>query len=243
MRLRLAAAALAAVGLLAGCADVVDGSGALGGTAGPSGPSSTPDFPGQSGGPSASAPSLSPPGSSAPGSGSASGGPPPTPCPHVTFAGAKLSFDCITTGFVSETDNAVWPLTEVKTVEAGTGWVLEEGAGHWGPAQGRTLGDIAKSVRTQMVDEGGYGDNPTIDTVSDADTTVDGAQAHLLHTKFSLNPAWAKTRKTAVKQEQLWIVAIKVGSDDVSLWYTSIPDLVSELWAKVPSIIKTIKVG
>jgi hypothetical protein len=134
-------------------------------------------------------------------------------------------------------------LRESKTVEAATGWVVEEGAGHWGATQGHSLAEIAKNVRSQMADSGGYGDTPTITTLADDETKVDGADAHLLHTRFTLNPTWAKTRKTAVKQEQLWILAIKVGRDDVSLWYTSIPDLVQDLWAKVPSVIKSIRVG
>ncbi|MFN2560919.1 MAG: hypothetical protein ABR571_06460 [Jatrophihabitans sp.] len=241
MRVRLGVLGLAAIGLLAGCADVVDGNGALGGVPGHSGASSTPDFPGQTGAPSgsasASAPSLSPGGSA---SGTAA---PPTPCPHVTFAAAKLAFDCLGSGFRADTGGSIWPLRESKTVESATGWVVEEGAGHWGATDGHSLAAIATNVRGQMADAGGYGDAPTITTLADDDTTVDGADAHLLHTRFTLNPTWAKSRKTAVKQEQLWILAIKVGSDDVSLWYTSIPDLVKDLWAKVPSIIKSIKVG
>jgi hypothetical protein len=243
MRIRLAVAALAGVGLLAGCADVVDGTGALGGTGAPSGSSSSPDFPGQSSASSGSvtgSPSLP----SASGSGPSSTAVPPTPCPHVSYAAAKLSFDCITTGLTARS-NPVWPLAEAKTVEPSTGWVLEEGAGHWGAAAGRTLSEIAKSVRTQMIDGEGYGTNPTVTTLADDDTTVDGAEAHLLHSKMTLDPAWVakQSPKTAVKQEQLWILAIKVGTDDVSLWYSSIPDLASELWTKVPSIIKSIKVG
>jgi hypothetical protein len=239
MRVRLAVLGLAAVGLLAGCADVVDGNGALAGAGGPSGTSS-PDFPGQStgssGSGSASAPSLSVPSAS-------SSAVPPTPCPHVTFAAAKLAFDCLGSGFDADTNGSIWPLRESKTVEPATGWVVEEGAGHWGATDGHSLAVIATNVRDQMAEAGGYGDKPTVTTLADDDTTVDGAPAHLLHTRFTLDPTWAKSRKTAVKQEQLWILAIKVGSDDVSLWYTSIPDLVKDLWAKVPSIIKSIKVG
>jgi hypothetical protein len=239
-RIQTVVVALAAAGLLAGCADVVDGTGAVGGA---SGASSSPDFPGQSTGSTGSA-SASPIAPSASASGPTSTAVPPTPCPHVTYAAAKLSFDCFDSDFEANTSGAgVWPLRESKSVETATGWVAEEGAGHWGSPAGRTLSEIAQNVRTQMVDEGGYGTKPTVTTVSDDATTVDGADAQLLHTKFTLDPTWAKTRKTAVKQEQLWIVAIKVGTNDVSLWYTSIPDLVSELWARVPAIIKTIKVG
>lgn len=236
MSLRLAVVALAAVGLLAGCADVVDGNGAVGGAGGGS---SSPDFPGRSNGSSAP-PSAAP--SSLPGPSASSTAPPPTPCPHVTFAAAKLTFDCLGSGFEADTTGPIWPLRESKTVEPATGWVVEEGAGHWGATNGHSLAEIAKNVRDQMAAAGGYGDTPTVTTLTDADTKVDGAAAHLLHTRFTLNRAWAKSQKTAVKQEQLWILAIKVGTDDVSLWYTSIPDLVKDLWAKVPSIIKSIKV-
>jgi hypothetical protein len=244
IRTRVIVVGLAAAGLLAGCSDVVDGTGALGGVGGPSGSSSSPDFPGQSGATSGSA-SASPIRPSASASGPTSTAVPPTPCPHVTYADAKLSFDCITTGFTERTNNGIWPLTEAKTVEASTGWVIEEGAGHWGSLNADTLSDIAKKVRTQMVDADGYGVGPKVDTVEDDNLTVDGAQAHLLHSTMTLDPAWvqAQQAKTAVKKEQLWIVAVKVGSDDVSLWYTSVPDLESELWAKVPTIIKSIKVG
>jgi hypothetical protein len=243
IRIRLVVVTLAAAGLLAGCSDVVDGSGALG-AAGPSGSSSSPDFPGQSesGGGSATASPVAP---SASASGPTGTGVSPTPCPHVTYAAAKLSFDCITTGFTEHTDNSIWPLTEAKTVEPSTGWVVEEGAGHWGSPDADTLSDIAEKVRTQMVDAKGYGVGPEVDTVEDDNITVDGAEAHLLHSTMTLDPAWvqAQTHRTAVKKEQLWILAVKVGSNDVSLWYTSIPDLASELWAKVPTVIKSIKVG
>lgn len=241
MRLRLAVLGVALMGLLAGCSDVVDGNGALGGAPGQSGASSSPDFPGQTNAPGgsagASAPSL-PPGGSA-----AITAPPPTLCPHVRFTEAKLAFDCLGSGFQEDTNGSIWPLRESKTVESATGWMVEEGAGHWGATDGHSLAEIATNVRSHMAADGGYGDAPTITTLADVDTRVDGAAAHLLHTRFTLNPTWAKSQKTAVKQEQLWILAIKVGSDDVSLWYASIPDLVKDLWAKVPSIIKSIKVG
>jgi hypothetical protein len=240
MRVRLAVAGCAAVGLLAGCAGTVDGQGSLGSGA-PSGASSSPDFPGQNSSGSGSA-TGSPVLPSTPG-GTAGAATQATPCPHVTYAAAKLAFDCFGSDFQASTNVGIWPLRESKTVEASSQWVVEEGAGHWGAADGRSLADIAQNVRTQMVNEGGYGANPTVSTLADNDTRVDGAAAHLLHTRITIDPSWAQANKTAVKQEQLWILAIKVGSDDVSLWYASIPDLVSDLWAKVPSIIKTIKVG
>jgi hypothetical protein len=136
----------------------------------------------------------------------------------------------------------VWPLRESKTVEAATGWVVEEGAGHWGTTDGGSLTDIAENVRDQMVDAGGYGDNPAISTIG-KEGTVGGAESAILEVTFTLNPAWARSSGTKVKQEKLWLIAIEVGTDDVSLWYTSIPDLAKPLWAKVPSIIDTIEVS
>src|SRR4051812_2466497 len=185
MRIRLAVVGLAAVGLLAGCADVVDGNGALGGAGGAS---SSPDFPGQSNGssvpPSAAAPSLPTPSAS-------STAAPATPCPHVTFAAAKVAFDCLGDGFEADTTGSIWPLRESKTVETATGWVVEEGAGHWGATAGHSLAEITKNVRDQMAEAGGYGDTPTVTTLADDDTKVDGATAHLLHTRFTLDPTWA----------------------------------------------------
>jgi hypothetical protein len=246
MRIRLAITGLAVAGLLAGCSNVVDGSGTPGIGGGSTGGSSQPDFPTPTGAtplPTTSipAPSLPVP-SDTGGTGGTGAAELPTPCPHVTYKTAKLSFDCLTTGLTASYDGDVWPLSEYKTVEASTQWVVEEGAGHWGPQSGQTLQAIDTAVRKRMLDDGGYGTAPTVQTVSDKDATVGGVKAHVQESLMTLNPAWAKTRGTKVKQERLWIVALQVGSDDVSLWYTSVPDLVKTLWPKVPSVIASIKV-
>ena len=73
--------------------------------------------------------------------------------------------------------------------------------------------------------------------------TIDRHAAHLLQTTVTINPAWARQDGTKVKQERLWIIAIEVAADDVSLWYTSLPDLASALWPKVPATIASIRVG
>jgi hypothetical protein len=233
VKIRLAVMGIAVAGLLAGCSNVVDGRGSAT-VAGPS----APGFP---------APS-SPAGSATPGAPTAStpGAPaspvaPPTSCPQVSYPAAHLSFTCITSGMTQQLDGAIWPLAETKTVEASTGWVLEEGGGHWGAQAGQSLASIAEQVRHEMVEDDDYGTNPTVTTAASKATTVGREPAYLLQTTMTLNPTWAKTAKTAVKQEKLWIIAVQVGANDVSLWYTSVPDLVRSLWAKVPAIIATIK--
>lgn len=254
-------AGLLAAGLLAACASTVNGSGAVG-------PGGTPSASTGSGFPSIS-PSLPPPsspgaassvgfpsGSSTPSivaptemTGSASLGAPSTPtagsdfaCPGIVYPYAHLSFGCITSGMTAYTKDKIWPLIERKVVEPKVGWSVDMGAGHWGSQQSQTLAAIAREVRDDMVSHGSYGTSPTVTALKSVSGTVDGHTAHLIQTEFTINPAWAKKNGVKVKHEVSWIVAIKVGSDDVSLWYTSIPDLVSNLWAKVPAEIGTIRV-
>lgn len=167
----------------------------------------------------------------------------PTACPHVVYPAAKLVFTCLTSGMRAEYTGPVWPVRETKVVETSTDWVLEEGAGHWGSNNGSTLAAIAADVRQQMISTGGYGDNPSVRTVASRKTTIDGTSAYLLQTTVTINPAWARTYRTKVSQERLWIVAIEVRSGDVSLWYASIPDLAKQLWPDIAHAIASIKVG
>ena len=197
--------------LLAGCTDVVNGSGAI--DAGP---------------PAGS-------GSTAPAA--------PTGCPRVVYAAAKLSFDCIVPAMRRFNQDDVWPVSEIKPVERSTGWVLDEGAGHWGSPDGVALVDIALNVRQQMLDNENYGTQPTVRTVVSKPVKVDGARAYLVQTNFFINPAYARQSGTKVKEERAWMLAIEVAPGDVSLWYVSLPDLVKSLWAKVPQLISSIKVG
>lgn len=234
MRIRVTAVGLVALAaVLAGCASVVDGTGSTA-----LGSRSTPPA-GPTGGAGTSAPAPPAP-SSTPGSASKAAA--PTPCPHVAFPAAKLSFDCIVSNMIASYGGSVWPLSEHIQVES-TGWVLEEGAGHWGAPNGSSLGAIARNVRQQMLDDEDYGASPRVTTASDADTKVAGVPAHVLQSTMTINAAWAKKRGTRVRQEKLWIIALQVGADDVSLWYVSVPDLAKALWPKVPSVIATIKVG
>lgn len=219
---------VACAALLAGCTTVVNGTGHSGPVAGPSTPPPpAPTTPGSTGSP---APPT-----------------PPTGCPHVVYPAAKLSFDCIASGFTRtyqpNDPQAVWPFRVSRVVERSTNWVLEQGAGHWGSPGKHSLSALALLVRGEMISVGGYGANPHVDTVASRPTTVDGAHAYLLQTTFTLDRAWARAHGTKVKREKLWILAIDVGPDDVSLWYTSVPDLVKSLWAKVPATIASIKVG
>jgi hypothetical protein len=225
MRVRVVAAVVACAALLGGCSQVVNGTGHSGLSLGPPVGPSTPVPASPSGPPATGTPT------------------PPTTCPHVVYPSARLSFDCITSGMRAFYEGQVWPVSEQKTVDPSTGWVLEEGAGHWGSPEGSSLTEIAQNVRQQMISVGGYGANPTVRTVTNRDTTVDGAPAHLLQTTFTIDRAWAKANDVKVKQEKLWIVAIQVARNDVSLWYTSLPDLVSSLWSKVPATIASIQVG
>jgi hypothetical protein len=206
--------AIVLVALLAGCSDVVSGNGVLG-----VGKRS-----------SAAGGTTAPPA-------------PPTGCPHVVYPGAKLSFNCITTGMRTFRQDNVWPFSEIKTVEPSTGWSLDEGAGHWGSQDGVALVDIVLNVRQQMLDNQSYGTQPTVRTVVSKPTTVDGAPAYLVQTNFFINPAYAKQSGTKVKEERSWMLAIQVAPGDVSLWYVSLPDLAKSLWPKVPQLIDSIKVG
>ena len=167
----------------------------------------------------------------------------PTGCPRVVYPGARLTFTCITTGMRAFYDGQVWPVSERRTVERSTGWLLEEGGGHWGSADGVALVDIALTARQQMIDDGSYGVQPTVRTTVSRPTRVDGATAYLVQTTFGINPQYARRAGTAVRQERLWLLAIETAPNDVSLWYASVPDLVKSLWAKVPAAIASIRVG
>ena len=216
VRRRLPAVLLVALlALPAGCSDVVGGTGSLNAAPQPGGPASQ----------STGAPA------------------PPTGCPRVVYPGAQLSFDCITSGMRLFRNGAVWPVSVRRTVEPSTGWLLEEGGGHWGSADGVALVDIALNVRQQMLDIQSYGAAPDVRTTVSHPTHVDGKPAYLVQTTFNLNPAWARQAGTKVRQERLWMLAIEVAPNDVSLWYVSRPDLARSLWAKVPAVIASIKVN
>lgn len=238
-------AALAAC-LITGCSSTVDGSGHVA-QSGPSrSTSSGPDFsssvpnPTSTSGSTGGQPTTS---GSPTGTGSAAVPPPVTTCPTVTYPYAHLKFDCISDGLASgAAPDPVWPVNLSKPVEAT--WAMSEGAGHWGTSGGQSLQAIATDVRTQMLQENppAYGTSPTVQTTSSKPATVAGVDAWVLQTTFTLNPTFRAQRHLTVKAEKSWIVAMKVGADDVSLWYVTIPDDVAALWNKVPAIMNTIKI-
>jgi hypothetical protein len=234
-------AALAAAVLVAGCSSVIDGTGSAGGAPPTGAPSAsgTHDFPANSASASAPANASSPAGSGAAGSSAAA--PASGQCPTVTDAAARLTFTCITDG-MARNDGVLWTLQLVKTVDS-SGWALEEGLAHPGSPAGKSLAEVAAAYRDRMVKGDAYLPNPKIATIANKDTTVDGAPAHLLQTMFTLNTAQAAKDGTKVRQEQMWILAIQVGTDDVTVWHVSVPDLTKSLWPKVPGVINAIKVG
>lgn len=186
-------------------------------------------------------PEDSSPAAPSPTDGTGSSAAPAYSCPQVDYQLAHLRFDCIDSGLSFSTDKPIWPLIGSKQVEASTRWSLEEGADDYGDLGTRTLADIPRGARTRMVDLGEYGLKPTVTTVADKPVTVAGQSAHLLQTTITLNPTYRASIRTKVKQEKLWILAIQNGNDIV-LWYTSLPDLVSTLWARVPATIASITI-
>ena len=240
-RLTRRLAALAAVASLsAGCSGSGGGSSfdrlSSAASSSPAAPSSTPEqhFPPED---STSASSSSP----APTGSVGSSTTPTYSCPQVDYQLARLRFDCIDPGLGFTTHQPIWPLIGSRQVEPSTRWVLEEGADDYGDLGSKTLADIPRGARSRMLNIGAYGTTPKVTTVADRPTTVDGQPAHLLQSTITLNPSFRALRKTKVKQEKLWIIAIQNGND-VVLWYTSLPDLVSNLWAKVPATIASIKI-
>src|SRR4051812_1826322 len=109
MKIRLAAAAVLAVGMLAGCADVIDGSGRNAVSAAPSGTAS--NFPSASAEPGTGSATASAPTPLSPSASDSGGAAAATSCPRVSYPYAKLSFDCITSGFTAHYQTAaegVW---------------------------------------------------------------------------------------------------------------------------------------
>lgn len=238
--------------LLTACTSVVDGAGRAANAPGPSGTTGSP-APSTSAAPSGSTPPGFPssgPGapvtSTAPGPGAPSGSgtdaPPVTNCPTISYPHAHLRFGCVTSGLTFSPDDPTWPLDLQKPTEAT--WAMSEGAGHWGTTGGRSLQQIATNLRQQMLaqDPPAYGTDPGVRTTSSKAATVGGVPAWVLQTTFTINPAFREQRQLTVRTERSWIVALRVGADDVSVWYVTIPDNAKALWAHVPAVIAGISV-
>jgi hypothetical protein len=268
IRFVLAASALALAAVA--CSSVVSGKGAPGtsiptgpsvptvslsppGSLGPSGlPSSSPSAP-ITGFPS-STPAISPVISSVPPPSvspsllpSVSSTPPPNQadfkCPYIVFPATHLSFVCVAKKMKENTKAKPWPIVWEEVVAhfgAGGKWTLDTGAGHWGKQGSDSLRDIAVQVRNRMVSLSDYGNPaPTVRTGGKS-IEVSGDKAYELRTTFTINAQFRQQNQVPIKHEKSWIVAVKVGSDDVSLWYVSVPDAVRYLWPQMDALISTI---
>jgi hypothetical protein len=241
MRPTLRVASVLAVGLLlAGCTQTVSGHGTGGGAGGgtdfPSGSSGS----GSSGsGPSGSG-SSGPPGSSGP-SGSTSAPPPAAnlACPKVVDPATHLSYDCIVGG-MAKGQSEVWETKFEKDVDVD--WTMDEGSTPAPARIGTNVGAAANALTTAMLAAQNYGPSPGVKKEKDVATTVNGKPAHLVQTLMTVNAGYRKQRHLKVAQERLYVVAIRVSSKAVSAWYVSVPDVQKALWARVPSLISSIKV-
>lgn len=212
--------------LVASCSAEVDGRGVR---AGAPGALSQPDFPSAS---PSSGPSDSTP--SAPSSGAAAQG-----CPKATDPKAGLSYACISPDLKPD-NSETWTLELSKEVDVD--WFLGEGSGVLPPDQNGTLRELSEAISASLA-KTDYGTNPTSTQDSSVDTTIGGRPAHVVQTTITLNPAYVKTSKLKVTKERLWIAVIDSGNGLDAVWYVTIPDIVSNLWADVPAVIKTITVS
>lgn len=212
--------------LVASCSTEVSGRGVR---AGASGPSRQPDFPSASpsSGPSGSTPS-------GPSSGATAQG-----CPQAIDPKAGLSYACISHDLKTDSSET-WTLELSKEVDVN--WFLGEGSGVLPPGQNGTLRELSETISASLA-KTDYGTNPTSTQDSSADTTIDGRPAHVVQTTITLNPTYVKTSKLKVTKERLWIAVIDSGNGLDAVWYVTIPDIVSNLWADVPAVIQSITVS
>jgi len=220
----IAVGCLAAL-LVASCSAEVDGRGVRAGA----GTSRQPDFP------SASPPSdPSGPSPSGPSSGATAQG-----CPKATDPKAGLSYSCISPDLKPDNSD-FWTLELSKQVDIN--WFLGEGSGVLPPNQNGTLRELAESISATLA-KTDYGSNPTSTQDSSTDATIAGRPAHVVQTTITLNPTYVKTSKLKVTKERLWIAVIDSGNGLDAVWYVTVPDIVSNLWADVPAVIKSITVS
>jgi hypothetical protein len=224
----VAAGGLAAL-LVAACSTQVDGRGVRVGGPNAAGPSRQPDFPSAS-------PSS---GSSASNSAGPSSGATARGCPQAIDPKAGLSYACISADLQPQSSET-WTLQLSKEVDVN--WFLGEGSGVLPPGQNGTLRALAEAISASLA-RTDYGSNPTSTQDSSVDTTIDGKPAHLVQTTITLNPTYVKASKLKVTKERLWIAVIDDGAGLDAVWYVTIPDVVSNLWANVPVVIKSITVN
>jgi hypothetical protein len=229
---RGAGALIVAALLLAGCTETVSGHGGPPGASDPSG-TSTSEPPSGSGTPSSPAPS----------SGESSSGAPSgahLACPRVVDSSAHLAYDCITRVMTKDSDT-IWPLKFIRQVDVD--WTLDEGSTHvavTGTANGNVT-VLANGFASAMGAQE-YGPNAGVTKVRDADVKVAGRTAHLVESVIKLDPDYRAKRHLKVKLERLWVVVLRIGPDQFSAWYVSIPDVRKALWSRVPDLMKRIKV-
>lgn len=231
----LAAIAVLAALTLTGCSDVVDGSGSE------AAPSSTGGFPSDSTGPTGPTPTDTPT-TSGPTTGTTGSGPAPKfTCPDVTYSSAEMTFNCISNAMTVRTEGKIFPITMAQKVEA-TGWQMEMGAELY-EGSATSFPAISGDVRGDLLDSGAYGTSPTYDLDTVNYSTISGKPAYITIDTVILNPAWAATRKTAVKIEKRWLVIIELAPGRYTLWFASIPDIAKQFWAQVPTSIGSIKIN
>ncbi|SDJ32633.1 hypothetical protein SAMN05444157_2836 [Frankineae bacterium MT45] len=221
-----AAVITCAVTALAACTTTISGTASRGFFQGTS-PSPQPD------GASPTAPQASPP------TGADPAPDPALTCPTINHVAAKLRYNCLTTGMSLGQDD-LWPVVFVKPVE--TSWWLDEGSGRWGPLDGDSLAAVTANIRSREVNLGSYGPSPKVTTLSDKDTTIDGHRAHVLQTRFTIDPTFVKEQKLKVRTEVSWIVAIATNTSSASVWFVSVPDEAASLMPAAAALVKSIVV-
>jgi hypothetical protein len=234
MRPTLRVASLLAVGLLlAGCTQTVSGHGTGGGGT---------DFPSGSTGSGSAGPSGSSGPSASSGPSGSTSAPPPSAnlaCPKVVDPATHLSYDCIVGG-MTKGQSQVWETKFEKDVDVD--WTMDEGSTPAPASVGTNVGAAANVLTTAMLAAQNYGPSPGVKKEKDVATTVNGKPAHLVQTLMTINASYRKQRHLKVAQERLYVAAIRVSSNAVSAWYVSVPDVQKALWARVPSLISSIKV-
>lgn len=241
-RTRIAAFALVALFALAGCAETVDGSGSevqvssSGGTDFPTDStptSSLPTFPSSDTSTPVPTPTTSSSGSS------------PSPnfrCPQITYASARMTFNCLSNDMKVQTGGKVFSISMAQTVETSSQLEMEMGAMLYSGTR-TSFPAISSEIRLGMISQGYYGTNPTYDLDGVNYSTIDGYKAYTTADTITYNPTWARSAKTAAKTEKRWLVIIQLDTDRYTLWFASVPDLAKQYWPQVQAAINSIQIN